>query len=424
MTEKFTLFRGRHSFKFGGRWLYQRQGFAYAGNEGILGHFDYNGSFTGFGFADFLLDQVQAKGQGGLVEPFTHLAHRIAIFAQDDLRIRNDLTLNLGITWEYLSPWVEKDDRQSNIDLSTGQLVLAGQNGASRALFDAYKKGFEPRVGFAWTPSGKWVVRGAFGIVQYMEGTGKNLRLTQNPPFNFEGRKVFDATTGAGTAATGFGDITPQVNGGPGTLYRIFAPDLRPQYTKQWNVFVERPDQQLRLRPGRLRREPLEPHGGPVRLQPAPAPAPVLRAPGPPSTSAGPLYSKNPDIGVTSGTNSIGVGAYDAVQASLRQRPTEGLEFISSYTYSKALSDNVGYYGVGWSQTAGPGLLLPRQLPSAEGLRPVALRHEAQLQPGRELRHSDRQGAEGRRRLERGQERDPGRLGTSTPSSRSTPACP
>src|SRR5262249_35273547 len=81
---------------------------------------------------------------------------------------------------------------------------------------------------------------------------------------------------------------------------------------------------------------------------------------GPPSTWAPidqrrPLYSKNPIIGVTSGTNSIGKGAYDALQASVRQRPTKGLEFLASYTYSKALSDNVGYYGVGWSQTAGQG---------------------------------------------------------------------
>ena len=95
-------------------------------------------------------------------------------------------------------------------------------------------------MGFAWTPTEKWVVRGAFGIVQYMEGTGKNLRLTQNPPFNFEGRRVFDATTGAGSAAAGFADVVPNISGGPGTLFRIFAPDLRPQLTKQWNVFVER----------------------------------------------------------------------------------------------------------------------------------------------------------------------------------------
>src|SRR4051794_20667139 len=196
VSDKYSWFVGRHQFKFGGRWLYQRQGFSYSGNEGILGHFEYSGSFTGFGFSDFLLDQVSAKGRGGLVEPFMQLGHRVAVFGQDDFRVRDNVTLNLGLTWEYTSPWVEKDDRQANIDLATGQLILAGQNGNSRALFDAFYGGFEPRVGAAWTPSDKWVVRGAFGIVQYMEGTGKNLRLTQNPPFNFEGRKVFDATTG------------------------------------------------------------------------------------------------------------------------------------------------------------------------------------------------------------------------------------
>ncbi len=249
---------------------------------------------------------------------------------------------------------MEKDNRQSNIDLNTGQLILAGQNGHSRALFDSFKGGFEPRVGFAWTPGQKLVVRGAFGIVQYMEGTGKNLRLTQNPPFNFEGRRVFDATTGPGTAATGFGDITPQVNGGPGTLYRIFAPDLRPQLTKQWNVFVERQiSNSVSAQVGYVGSRSTHMVVPFDFNQPLPGT-------GPPSTWAPidqrrPLYTKNPSIGVTSGTNSIGVGAYDALQASLRQRPTEGLEFIASYTYSKALSDNVGYYGVGWSQTAGQG---------------------------------------------------------------------
>jgi len=63
VNEKFSLFKGRHQFKFGGRWLYQQQGFSYSGNEGTLGHFDYNGSFTGFGFSDFLLDQASAKEQ-------------------------------------------------------------------------------------------------------------------------------------------------------------------------------------------------------------------------------------------------------------------------------------------------------------------------------------------------------------------------
>jgi hypothetical protein len=87
--------------------------------------------------------------------------------------------------------------------------------------------------------------------------------------------------------------------------------------------------------------------------QPEPDPGPVSTWR--PLDQRRPLFALNPNIGVTSGTNSIGIGAYDALQASLRQRPTEGLEFLASYTYSKALSDNVGYYGVGWSQTAGQG---------------------------------------------------------------------
>ena len=84
---------------------------------------------------------------------------------------------------------MEKDDRQSSIDLKTGQLLLAGKDGNTRALYDPFYGGWEPRVGAAWTPSEKWVVRGAFGIVQYMEGTGTNLRLTANPPFNYDSQR-------------------------------------------------------------------------------------------------------------------------------------------------------------------------------------------------------------------------------------------
>jgi hypothetical protein len=345
LTEKFSLFKGRHAFKFGGRWLYQRQGFSYSGNEGLLGHFNFSGAFTGFAFADFLLDQVFQKGRSAGISPFTHLQHRIGIFAQDDFRVRNDLTLNLGLTWEYTSPWVEKDDRQANIDLRTGRVLLAGQNGNSRALYDAYYGGFEPRVGFAWTPSDKWVLRGGFGIVQYMEGTGKNLRLPQNPPFFFEGQRTFDATTGPGTTSVGFADVVAQTGGAPGTLYRIFPQDLRPQFTKQWNVFVERQlTDELSAQVGYVGSRSSHMVVPFDFNQPEPGTGPVSTWA--PLDQRRPLYSLNPAVGTTSGTNSIGVGAYDAMQASLRQRPTDGLEFLASYTYGKALTDNVGYYGM------------------------------------------------------------------------------
>ena len=344
----------------------------------VLGAFDYSGAFTGFAFSDFLLDAVNSKSRSGLVSPFTQLAHRIGIFAQDDVRVRDDLTLNLGLSWQYISPLVEKDDRQSNIDLQTGQLLLAGQDGNSRALYDPYYGGWEPRVGAAWTPSEKWVVRGGFGIVQYMEGTGKNLRLTANPPFNFDSQKTF--TDIPGSASVGFTDITPNVNGGPETLYRIFAPDLRPQLTKQWNVFVERKlTDTVSAQVGYVGSRSSHMVVPFDFNQPEPDPGPVETWR--PLDERRPLYSLNPAIGMTSGTNSIGVGAYDALQASVRQRPASGLEFLASYTYGKALSDNVGYYGVGWGQTGGQGFYyLDSDHPERDyGPSPYDMRHNFSL---------------------------------------------
>ena len=183
--------------------------------------------------------------------------------------MRDNLTLNLGLTWEYTSPWVEKDDRQSNIDLTTGQLLLAGQNGNSRALYDAFYGGWEPRVGFAWTPTPDWVVRGAFGIVQYMEGTGKNLRLPANPPFIFEGQRTYDLTTGRGQRGGWLRRHRPQHHRRPGNALS----HLRARSAAAAHEAVERlrraQADQHAVGPNRLRRQPIGPHGRPVRLQPA-----------------------------------------------------------------------------------------------------------------------------------------------------------
>ncbi|HEU4525186.1 MAG TPA: TonB-dependent receptor, partial [Gemmatimonadales bacterium] len=240
LNEKLTWLRGRHSFKFGGQLLHYDQQRFYAGNNGLLGYVSYTGAFTGSAFSDFLLDQVSGKGRGGgdPEDPWTHVQNRIALFVQDDIKLRSNFTLNAGLRWAYTSPLVEKDNRQSNFDLQTGEQILASDGSLEdRALYKPYYKGFEPRLGFAWTASDRLVVRGGYGISQFMEGTGANLRLPLNPPFFFESALAFDRTTGAGTASTGFAGLIPGTT--PSGNVRAYAPDLRPQFTQQWNTFVE-----------------------------------------------------------------------------------------------------------------------------------------------------------------------------------------
>ena len=79
--------------------------------------------------------------------------------------------------------------------------------------------------------------RGGYGITQYMEGTGANLRLPLNPPFFFESQIDFAPPGAASTIATGFEGL--QALDRPSGQLRAWDPNLRPQFTQQWNVFAE-----------------------------------------------------------------------------------------------------------------------------------------------------------------------------------------
>jgi hypothetical protein len=353
INEKLTWIKGRHALKFGGQFLRYVQRRYYAGNNGALGLFNYASTFTGFAFSDFLLDQVSNKGRGGgdPENPWTHLQNRISLFVQDDFKIRPDLTLNLGLRWAFTSPLVEKDNKQSNFDVAppigrgTGVQTFASDGSfEDRALYKPFYGGWEPRVGFAWRPTERWVVRGGYGISQYMEGTGSNLRLPMNPPFFFESNVVYDRSTGAGTITTGFAELVPGTT--PTGNVRAFDPDLRPQFTQQWNLFVERQlTSSMSVNVGYVG------HHATNLVAPVEGNQP-LPGTGDPSTwpslgSRRPLIEEQPLITTVATTTSLARSNYHALQASVRQRAVKGLEFMASYTFGKILTNNLGYYGSG-----------------------------------------------------------------------------
>lgn len=349
--DNLTWQAGRHLLKMGGQAIRYRQNRLYSGNNGALGYFAYTGFRSGSSFADFLLDQLQAKGRGSSSGNWGHRQWRTAFFLQDDFKVTQNLTLNLGMRWEYNQPVYEVADRQLNVDINTGQIRRAAVDGNSRALFEPYYRQFMPRFGFAYSPewfgSRNFVIRGGYGITSYLEGTGANLRLPLNPPFFFESDIQY-AVGAPGTVTSGFEGLVArdQLSG----QVRAWNPNLRPAFIQQWNFTLEHQfSNSFSLTTGYVGQKGthlVNPREGNQAL---------------PSTNAAnidqrrPLFGALPAVTQISYTDSSATMNYNALQVTGRKRYSAGLEFIAAYTFSKTLSDNLGYYGAGGGAVAAQG---------------------------------------------------------------------
>ncbi len=341
-SNNLNIQRGRHLLKMGFNAIRYQQNRFYAGNNGLLGRFDYSGKYTGNAYADFLLNLLSSKGRGSLTGKWGHRQWRPGVFFQDDFKVTQNLTLNLGLRWEYTQPVYEVADRQVNVDLVTGQPRFAGRDGNSRALYNPYYRQFMPRVGIAWSPlSRKFVVRAGYGITSFMEGTGANLRLTLNPPFFFESDVTFDLNA-PGDIRTGFADVQPRAE--LAGQVRAWNPDLRPAFTQQWNFSTEYQfTNTISLTAGYVGQRGTHLVNPREFNQPLPDPGPV--ATWRPLQERRRLFAVAPLITNISGTDSSSTMDYHALQVSSRKRLSHGLEFLAAYTLSKTLTDNLGYYG-------------------------------------------------------------------------------
>lgn len=356
---------GRHTLKFGITAIRYQSNRNYSGNDGVLGHFDYDGTFTARqtgvsdAWADFLLNQSVAFGQGSYVTKWGQRQWRDAVFFQDDWKVTPDLTLNLGMRWEWDQALYESHNKQSNLSLTTGAVTIAGQNGASRALYNNFWNGWMPRVGFAYTPpnlNGRFVIRGGYGITNFLEGTGANLRLTLNPPFfsNSSGQQSGGGLVGFFQTQNGF--PLPTASSTWSGNVRAWDPNLRPALIQQFNLTTETQlDNNTSLviaYLGQTGNHLVDPREGNQRRCPTcPLPITTLSQLAPFSAS-----SPNPQISqisLISFTESRSMMNYNALQITGRRRFNRGFEFLTNYTWSKGLTNNLGYYGgTGSSQSA------------------------------------------------------------------------
>jgi hypothetical protein len=350
-SDGLVITHGKHVFKTGFQmWRYRVNTF-YTGNSGGYGSILFGGGFSGDPGADFFLGYPEATGKGNLSGSTWHqFSWTFAGYGQDDWRITPTLTLNLGLRYEAHTPWVELNNLQDNLNLVTGAIEYAGVDGNSRSLYNSVYgiQAFQPRFGFAWSPAwlqGKTVFRGAYTISSYLEGTGTNLRLPRNPPFTPpEVTAVYN--TPSYTTEQGPGGSVP---GDPfkGAIMYVWDKTVQPAMSQQWNLTA-----QQTLTPSTTFQLGYVGQKGTHLMVPTPyAQKQLVNG----QVEPGQYFQGNPallaEISTVSGTSSTGYMTYNALQAVLQQRFSNGLEGQVAYTWSHCLTNNSGYYGTWGSAT-------------------------------------------------------------------------
>lgn len=177
-----TKISGKHNIKLGAEERVYQLNNTQGGN---VANFNFARTFTqgpnpntpsstaGYGVATFLLG-TPTTGSAARWFAHTYTVKNFAAFIQDDWRIFPDLTLNLGMRWEFEGGMTDRYDGLTNFDPTaryyvgnvpvTGGLRFVGKNGLPRGMRDSSLRDFEPRLGLAYQATAKTVVRGGWGI--------------------------------------------------------------------------------------------------------------------------------------------------------------------------------------------------------------------------------------------------------------------
>jgi hypothetical protein len=237
LLDDLTVVRGSHTLKFGGH--YQIDHYNGGGCHTCSGTFSFSrlstsvpldqSGRTGNGFASMLLGLVSSGNVTTERYVSNQWSYR-AVYAQDDWKIRRNLTLSYGLRWEYTPPTVEGHfpNGYSNFDPNTPNPAAGGRLGASifagsgpgrtgrRSLYDGWPWGFGPRLGLAYQIRASSVIRAsATRSFAPMKNTG--------------GSAHWDGFVGNYTFSSIDQLITPAFNWDNGFPEWVPPPDLRPQ---------------------------------------------------------------------------------------------------------------------------------------------------------------------------------------------------
>jgi hypothetical protein len=275
LRDDISLTRGTHQLKFGASWaLYKKVQDLFGVTQGA---FNFDGTYSGNDFADFLLGDAKSYTELGVQDKGLWNNVSYAAYVQDNWRVNRKLTLNLGVRWDGVPHTYEANNRMGNfypslynpaeaatllpngnisptsaglgtspnpilagIPLYLNGIGIPGQNGVPKGLVNNHWAPFGPRLGFAYdlTGGGKTVIRGGFGIM-YERIQGNDMyNAGPNIPFSFAANLnsvTFQNPTialGTGTTAT-----QPIV---PASITGLAIDNYKLPASYQWSIGVQR----------------------------------------------------------------------------------------------------------------------------------------------------------------------------------------
>ena len=177
-----TWLTGGHGVKFGADIMLPMNN-EFVDVPSTRGNLAFTGQFTGNAVADFLLGYARGAELSN-VHVVNQRRHSYAFFVQDDWRVGERLTLNLGLRYDFMSPSYEKDNRMANFDPATGGLVFAGGGSLeNRTIVTPDRNNLGPRLGVVYQLEENTVLRGGYGrFFNSLDRIGSEDQLALNPP--------------------------------------------------------------------------------------------------------------------------------------------------------------------------------------------------------------------------------------------------
>jgi hypothetical protein len=190
-----SLEKGKHALRLGGTFF--RESLAHFTTLDNYGEFEFDGDFSGDGFADFLLGLPTRIDQDAPIDKYDDSTY-VSAFFQDDYRIHPRLTLNLGLRYDLQFPLKDPQNRKLTfvpgfqstvVPEAFPGMLFPGDEGPDGTIPDTIASpdynNFAPRLGFAWdvTGNGRTAIRGAFGMFYGTIGGNQWNATADNQPF-------------------------------------------------------------------------------------------------------------------------------------------------------------------------------------------------------------------------------------------------